>query len=125
MVGDAVVRKLLSYMNDMEDDIKMDLGQLIRERTTSLSDSVNEQLHQTSLGLKTFINTTGSELKSMINVSNNFIDSKLALFTDAVAEQMLNVTSIMHARQESINASLSNGLRAELNLVNENICRKI
>ena len=125
MVGDAVVRKLLSYMNDMEDHIKMDLGQLIRERTTSLSDSVNEQLHQTSLGLKTFINTTGSELKSMINVSNNFIDSKLALFTDAVAEQMLNVTSILHARQESIDSSLSNGLRAELNLVNENICRKI
>ena len=77
MVGDAVVRKLISYMNDMEDDIKMDLGQLIRERTTSLSDSVNEQLHQTSLGLKTFINTTGSELKSMINVSNNFMTQNL------------------------------------------------
>ena len=124
-IGDAVVRKLLSYINDMEDDIKMDLGQLITERTTSISDSVNEQLHQTSLGLTTFINTTGSELKSMINVSNNFVDSKLALFTDAVAEQMLNATSIIHARQESIDSSLSNGLRAGLNLVNENICGKI
>ena len=51
-IGDAVVRKLLSYMNDMEDDIKMDLGQLIRERTTSISDSVNEQLDQMSLRLK-------------------------------------------------------------------------
>ena len=91
-VGTRVLLLLLPYLNDIEHDIKTELGQLV----VSQSDEVKECINQTAL-----------ELAVLQSSSHNALDYKLALAHNNITQESSTMIDLINTTLISVTTDLS------------------
>ena len=121
-VRNAVLVTLLPYMNNMEDDIKTELGQLVRER----SSAINETVVMMNSSMRDDHNCVKNELSRV-----NEIISDLGGHLQTHSQQTTSAVAHLDTRLSSLNESMKDdfsGVERGLNGLNSTanmICDKI
>ena len=102
-ISRRVLQLLLPYLNNIEEEIKTDIGQLISETTTSteiiLRDELMEYKNQTTSEL--------ADLQSSINANLSCVKTDLADLQSSINANLTSVKTDLADLQSSINANLS------------------
>ena len=112
-ISDAVLRKLLPYINRVEDNLRSDLTILINEKVTSLRESVSEDLmeykNQTVSDLHTSLQSNTQQLCAKMDTP----DLKMASVNASMREELRAMESQLEEYKQQTTSELA-GLQSNM-----------
>ena len=126
-VDTRVLLLLLPYLNDIEHDIKTELGQMIEENGESLSEEMKEHRNQTALELADIQSSLQFACQKLIvylhRLQSTLVTGMIQGFNTTSSELTSHDTKL-----DSLNTQIAghfNDVRTQLSVVNNEICDKI